>query len=57
MLFLIFFIKLSYLYSDYITNAETEQVFNVMKMAGCSPDIITYTAMLHAFNFSSKILF
>ncbi|XP_002529506.3 pentatricopeptide repeat-containing protein At2g41720 isoform X1 [Ricinus communis] len=29
---------------------EAESIFTMMKMAGCCPDIITYTAMLHAYN-------
>ncbi|KAK8563342.1 hypothetical protein V6N12_035490 [Hibiscus sabdariffa] len=30
--------------------AEAESVFNMMKVAGCSPDVVAYTAMLHAYN-------
>ncbi|KAJ0044038.1 hypothetical protein Pint_17867 [Pistacia integerrima] len=29
---------------------EAESMFNKMKMSGCSPDVITYTAMVHAYN-------
>lgn len=34
---------------------EAESVFNSMKMAGCPPDIVTYTAMLHAYSAAGKI--
>ncbi|VVA92160.1 unnamed protein product [Arabis nemorensis] len=31
---------------------EAECIFNQMKMAGCKPDVIAYTSMLHAYNAS-----
>ncbi|OWM67253.1 hypothetical protein CDL15_Pgr000705 [Punica granatum] len=30
--------------------AEAESMFTAMKTAGCSPDVVTYTTMLHAYN-------
>ena len=30
--------------------AEAESMFNTMKIAGCCPDVVAYTAMLHAYN-------
>ncbi|KAH7557229.1 hypothetical protein JRO89_XS11G0079600 [Xanthoceras sorbifolium] len=34
--------------------SEAESMFNMMKMSDCSPDVITYTAMLHAYNASEN---
>ncbi|CAH2058480.1 unnamed protein product [Thlaspi arvense] len=34
--------------------SEAESIFNEMKMAGCEPDVIAYTSMLHAYNASEK---
>lgn len=36
-------------------HAEAESVFNLMKMCGCNPDVVTYTAMLHAYNAAGNI--
>ncbi|KAK0582912.1 hypothetical protein LWI29_031031 [Acer saccharum] len=33
---------------------EAESMFDMMKMSGCSPDVITYTAMLHTYNASEN---
>lgn len=33
---------------------EAESMFSKMKMAGCSPDVVTYTAMIHAYNAAGK---
>ncbi|KAA3457122.1 pentatricopeptide repeat-containing protein isoform X1 [Gossypium australe] len=30
--------------------AEAESMFNMMKVSGCCPDVVAYTAMLHAYN-------
>ncbi|OMO71313.1 hypothetical protein COLO4_28305 [Corchorus olitorius] len=30
--------------------AEAESMFNMMKAAGCHPDLVAYTSMLHAYN-------
>jgi hypothetical protein len=31
-------------------------MFNKMKMAGCSPDVVTYTMMLHAYNAAGQFV-
>lgn len=35
---------------------EAESIFNLMKMAGCPPDVVSYTAMLHAYSAAGKVL-
>lgn len=35
---------------------EAESMFNSMKMADCYPDVVTYTAMLHAYNAAGEIV-
>ncbi|PPD67099.1 hypothetical protein GOBAR_DD36022 [Gossypium barbadense] len=30
--------------------AEAESMFNMIKVSGCCPDVVAYTAMLHAYN-------
>lgn len=35
---------------------EAESIFNLMKMAECPPDVVTYTAMLHAYSAVGKIV-
>ncbi len=35
---------------------EAESMFNLMKMADSCPDVVTYTAMLHAYNASGEIV-
>lgn len=36
---------------------EAESTFNLMKSSGCSPDVVTYTAMLDAYNAAGKVIF
>ncbi|GAU30064.1 hypothetical protein TSUD_332330 [Trifolium subterraneum] len=33
---------------------EAESTFNLMKSSGCSPDVVTYTAMIDAYNTAEK---
>ncbi|MFQ6665919.1 hypothetical protein Gotur_032470 [Gossypium turneri] len=35
--------------------AEAESMFNMMKVSGCCPDVVAYTAMLHAYNSAGKL--
>lgn len=36
---------------------EAESTFSSMKESGCFPDVLTYTAMIQAYNDDGKILF
>ena len=35
--------------------AEAESMFTRMKTAGCQPDVITYTKMIHAYSEAVKV--
>ena len=36
---------------------EAESMFTKMRMAGCRPDVITYTAMIHAYDVAGNCNF